>query len=117
MPRQSEDLAAETAVMRSFDRALQATSDLPARAAGRVLRYVADRVTDELAANTGLIAGNGTVTVAQPGLGGGGEWMTVGAGGTGPATTRGGSFAGPGGSGGAGSVNSPAVAGGGAGRG
>jgi len=95
MPRQSEDLAAETAVMRAFDRALQATGELPARAAGRVLRYVGERVADEQAANTQLITGNGTATVNQPGLGGtggsaagAGGWMTAGAGGTGPATTR-----------------------------
>lgn len=68
MPRQqSEDLAAETAVMRTFDRALQATGDLPAKAAGRVLRYVADRVADEQAAASPGWAGGG----------GGGEYADV----------------------------------------
>ena len=51
MGRQSEALAAETAAMRSFDLALQKAADLPVPAQGRVLRYVADHISEQLAAH------------------------------------------------------------------
>lgn len=73
MGRQSDTLAAETAVMRAFDRALQAAAELPPKAVGRVLRYVGERVADELAAHTQQSqAGNGTVAGAGH-LGGAGS--------------------------------------------
>jgi len=49
---QSKELAAETATMRSFDAALQKIPDLPERAQGRVLRYVADQIAEQIAEHT-----------------------------------------------------------------
>ena len=48
--RQSPDLAAETTVMRAFDRALQAALKLPPRARGRTLRHISERLAEHLEA-------------------------------------------------------------------
>lgn len=98
MARQSDSLADETAAMRSFDRALQAAAGLPPKAAGRVLRYIADRVADEQAANAQLQAGNGTVTISGSprgaSFGGGSVYVAGGGAGTNAAIGPGGGASG-----------------------
>lgn len=56
MASQSAGLAAETAVMRRFDVAMQAAAGLPLRARGRVLRYAAERTADHLEVVTAEMA-------------------------------------------------------------
>jgi hypothetical protein len=73
MAAQTKALADETAVMRSFDIALQKAIALPARARGRTLRHISERLAEHLEATAdemrGLAAGlsgNGEVPAGMP---------------------------------------------------
>lgn len=66
---QSQALADETAVMRRFDGAIGAAAGLSPKAYARVLRYVAERVSDELGS---MRVQENTVEVAASDGGGGG---------------------------------------------